>query len=846
MQPIQSQTVFRFGRFCLDVGQRAVLTDGARIEIGARAFDLLHTLAARPGCVLSKAELLALAWPGVTVDENNLHVQISALRKVFGSDLIKTIPGRGYQFTVAVNDPAGAVRKAPVAAHHLVGRSGELEALATLTLNHRIVTIMGPAGVGKTALARTFSAMDPAHAARNTCFVELAPLSDGARLAEAVAAALGLKPAPGPITPQIASHLGDNPCLLVLDNCEHLRSAVAAWMSDITPLATQLQVLATSQVRLGLPKEHVFKLEPLATPNDVTLYQVEQSPAATLFVLRAAHAVQGFQLTQTNAATINDICCRLDGNPLALELAAARVGLLGVEGVCARLDQRLKLLTKGKDGAAARHLTLQAALSWSYELLNVHEQFVFRSLSVFRGGFTAAQVQAVAVSETVDQWAALDAFSALLDRSLVAHKSQAVAAGEPQFMLLETMAEFASEKASEAGERDGVLARHAAHFTHLVVTFGGRRAGPHSRNNRDFSSLDPCHDNIRAAFNWSLTHDLAQAHTLADCLAVYWRMRGHLSEGRDRIDALLDKVRPESDRRALAQVLSSSCGILYELQDATTLAHRTEHAIALWTELDEPLEIGLASSWRAAAAYLMRDLEDAQLRYEGSLPFFRKGNDPGRIAETLSNIGNLMVERGHPQDAFGVLEEALIFHEAGGDLWGAAFCLEVIGLARFAIGDLDKCDIAWRASCDGFDSAGHVQRGAGMRLNRTALALRQQDVTTARTLLQSALDLIGDRPFTLEIVGALFLGAQFCTAIGAPLRAATLLACAQRWRQTWSLYLEEPVLFGASTRESVARETLSDADWIAAKNAGAVMTTQAALTLVADALAKPYGAAPRE
>lgn len=829
--------VLRFDRFVLHLSKRQLFDGDTPIELGARAFDLLRTLAQTPGRVLTKAELFAAAWPGVTVDENNLQVQVSALRKILGAKVIATVPGRGYQFTIAVGGAATAEVPIAPSAPSLFGRSGDLNTLTKLVDSYPLVTVTGPGGVGKTAVARALSQSLGPRFNGKVALVELAPVVDPALVPAAVAAALELKLQTGPAAPQIVARLAGDDHLLILDNCEHQIAAVAALIGEIARGAPGIKILATSQARLGLISENVHVLEPLATPNDVTLYGVEQSPAAALFAARAGQVMPGFEINAANAEVVSDICYRLDGIPLALELAAARVGLLGVEGVRSRLGQRLKLLTKGQRGAAARHQTLRAALEWSYDLLTPEEQFTFRSLGVFRGGFTGGDVQAIAVSDAVDEWASLDALSALIDRSLVARKAGGDPSCEPQFMLLETMAEFAVQKSGDAGEADAARARHAKHFAASASAVAGRR-GDELRNNRNFARLDPQHDNLRAAFEWLCAHDRAQAFVLADCLAIYWRIRGHLAEARDRLNKLIDGGRDGVGDRERAQLLTASCGIYFELRDVERLKRIVEEAVPLWTALDDPAEIGLATSWQGNIAWMEGDHQTAKECYEKALPHFQRANHRGRIAETINNIATALIELGRPEDAYKILPEALAYHQSTNDTWGLAFCREVFGFALFAIGDLAACRTAWRAARDGYDAVGHAQRGILVRLCLTGAALRESDIDTARVCLTEALDRIASRSFHQEIADAICLCAQFAVATG-DLEAATILfASAQHWIREWNVVLEAPIKFAAATAEARAREGLTAEVHAAATRLGDSLTVPLALSRARAAIAK--------
>ncbi len=818
----------RFGRFSLDLAARELKADGEPIDLGARAFDLLRTLVRHPGRVLTKAELFAAAWPGVTVDENNLQVQVSALRKALDPKLIATVPARGYQFTGAVTHE-GAVNAALTPAPGLFGRAGDVERLGALLAKDRLVTVMGPAGVGKTALARVLAQSARRQFLDAIAFVELAPVADPALVPAAVAGALGVKLQPGPAAEQIAAHLGAAAQLLILDNCEHQIAAVTSLVESALRAAPAVHILTTSQARLGLVDENVYALGPLPPPTDVTLYSAEQSPAAGLLAARIAQTTPGFALTDANAALVCDICTRLDGIPLALELAAARVGLLGLEGVRTRLDDRLKLLTKGQRGAAARHLTLRAALTWSYDLLTENEQFVFRRLSVFRGGFTVSDAQAVSTNDKVDPWDALDALSVLIDRSLVARRPLADPTTEPRFTLLETMAEFAAEALALAGDVEAGRARHAAHFAALAIAVGARGPDGANRVNRDYTPFDLNQDNLRASLDWSLAHDLPQAHRLVDCLGVYWRLRGHLIEGRDRFEALLANTVLGVGDRDRGLVLSTYQGVCFELAQFERLESIADEGIALWTALNDPLELGLAMCWKGHANNAKRNSLAALTLYETALPHFRSVGNASRTAETLCNMGNALVDLDRPAEAVAVMAEALSHYRAAADPWGSAFCHEVLGLARFLMDDLEGCGREWRAARDGFDRSGHVLRSVSARLNLAALALRKADESEARAALNDAIGRLGAHMFKNDIATALSLTAQYCAVFSNPVEGAVLAAACERWTRDWQAHLEASTLFGARAAEERVRERLTPTALAEATQVGQHLTVKDAL-----------------
>ena len=534
-----------FHDFEVRPGERRLIVGGKAVQIGARAFDLLVALVERCDRVVSKHELLDLVWPKLVVEENNLQVHIHALRKLLGPTAITTVPGRGYRFTAepAVPPPppplassTGAALAPEVGVHaadgnlpahlpELIGRDEDLAALRSMVESQRLVTITGAGGIGKTRLSQAVAHALRAHHAQGAWMVELAAVTDPELLAPLVAQTIGI-PLSGARPPidELTDALRQQHLLLVLDNCEHLVEAVGAFVLRLLGGAPSVRLLATSQELLRVAEERVYKVAPLAVPVERDLDRARHFGAVQLFAERARALERSFELDERNIDAVVDICARLDGLPLAIELAAARVPLLGVYGIHDRLGERFRVLTGGARVSLRRHQTLRAALDWSYQLLSDNEQKVFARLALFSDGFVVEGAQSLATDPDVDEWAVLDLLSALVDKSLVLVDSGT----RPRYRLLETTRAYAFERLAEAGGIDHWLRRHAE-ATRALVERAVRQ--------RDLDWLWAEMNNVRAAFAWATGSggDDEIAVALATSSSMVLAVAGMVSEGMQRL-----------------------------------------------------------------------------------------------------------------------------------------------------------------------------------------------------------------------------------------------------------------------------------------------------------------------
>src|SRR5258706_7713977 len=436
----QTKDGLSFGPFNLVPSERLLTKGGVPIQLGTRALDILIVLISTPNEVVSKKDLISRVWPDVIVEEGSLRFHMTSLRKALGDGkdgarYITTLPGRGYCFVAPVSwarsphDGAPAVAanfphaNLPNRLSRMVGRDDDVLKLSAQLAASRFVTVVGAGGVGKTTVAVAVAHHLVEAFAGSVLFVDLGMLSDPKLAATAVASMLGVSVQSDHGTTGWIAFLKSKRILLILDTCEHLVEAVAALAASIVEAAPQVHILATSREALRIEGEHVYRLDALACPPDapgLTAEDVAQFPATQLFVERAAASGARLDVSDVNAPIVANICRRLDGVALAIELAARRVESHGLEQTAALLDQRLTLLWHGSRTAPPRQKTLQATLDWSYELLSGAERAVLRRLAVFVGHFTLDAALEVVTSATLDQTTVFGAIDSLVAKSMVA------------------------------------------------------------------------------------------------------------------------------------------------------------------------------------------------------------------------------------------------------------------------------------------------------------------------------------------------------------------------------------------------------------------------------------------
>jgi len=547
-----------FGPFRLSIRQRTLSDRDGPVALPSRAFDVLVTLIESRAAVVSKRELIQRVWGDVSVEENNLHVQISHVRRALGAEnrYIVTIPGRGYRFVGELNRPPGDPRSfkpaggfepqparsnLPAQMTALIGREEDLAATCAMFGSARLVTMVGPGGVGKTKLALAVARALSRRFEAGCWLVDVGPASDAGQVLSAVAAALQVDERPGQtLQENLADALYDGDVLLALDNCEHLLEAVADLVAKLLQRCPGLRVLCTSQAPLALDGERVRRIAPFELPDPTDALTAEAAlrhDAVRLFAERAAAVDGRFEITDATAASVVEICRRLDGIPLAIELAAARAPLLGLEPLLSRIADSLALLSDDRRDLPDRHRTLRAAIAWSYGLLPEPQRHILRRLSMFSGGFTLAAAQEVAAGSGFAPWEVVHGLGALVQRSLVTTGPDLV---RPRHRMLQAMRDFAQEQPGFAEEQPDVARRHADYFLGLAET--ADREDDDADREEAAQALAPEIENLRAALAWALSAegDATLGAALAAATARFWSDIGLLTERRTWLSRALE------------------------------------------------------------------------------------------------------------------------------------------------------------------------------------------------------------------------------------------------------------------------------------------------------------------
>jgi predicted ATPase len=627
----------------------------------------------------------------------------------------------------------------PVQRTGFVGREKEVAAAKELLLRPdvRLLTVTGPGGIGKSRLAVQVARGQVEHFAGGIHFVPLSPVSDAALIPSAIAQSLGFREA-GAHSPLeiLKKNLQEScraPMLLLLDNFEHLVEA-ASTLADLLAVGPYLKILVTSRSALRVYGEHEFPVPPLALPDSRSLPSIEvlsRCPAVELFLQRAVAAKPDFELTQENASTVAEICARLDGLPLAIELAASRVKVLSLASMQTRLASRLQLLTGGARDLPQRQQTLRAAIDWSYDLLSPAEQRLFRRLSVFSGGCTLEGVEAVCTTTNDIDLDLLDGMTSMVDKSLVQLVEQANA--EPRFVMLETIREYALEKLKASEEEALTKRAQAAYCLVLAEEMAAEQCDAAGPEWLERFALE--HDNLRAGLEWlTETGDAEWGLRLGAALFRFWEMREYLAEGRDRLGKLLQLAGAAAPTKARARALFAA-GVLAGAQgDYAPADALLMESLDIACQLGDDRGVAVSLNARAVTARDRGDIPLALSLFEESLEVWRKLSDQQAVARCLSNLANVVKLQGDGARARTLYGECLSIFRSLGDWTGVAWAMNYQGDVARDQADSAAARAQYEQGLAIFRELGDRWGIAGTLADLGSLAREQKDFSTAHTL----------------------------------------------------------------------------------------------------------------
>ncbi len=623
-----------------------------------------------------------------------------------------------------------------------IGREREIEDVRGLLGTTHLLTVVGIGGAGKTRLALQVADRVVDEFPHGVYLVELAQVTDPGLVVQAVAASLGVREDPGrPLIESLKGHLQTRQMLLVLDNCEHLVDAVAGLATELLGAAPGLKLLCTSREALAIAGEAAWRIPSLSMPDPRRVLDrnaLETFEAVRLFVERAAEVVAGFALTEQNAPAIVQICRRLDGIPLAIELAASRARVLTPDQIAARLDDRFRLLAGGSRTAMPRQQTLKAAMDWSYDLLTPQEAAVLRRLSVFSRSCTLDAAEAVCAAADVANREVLDLLTRLVDKSLVIVEEED---RENRYRLLETVKQYGQDKLVEAGEAPAARNRHLASFLTLA-----ERAGPKLQTADQLvwlSRLDAEHDNIRGALEWALESAGGEIPArMAESLWWFWTLRGQIREGREWLNKALARAIEPSSIRALT--LTSAGMLAFFAADYGSATTLSEEGLAIARDLGDRDASGYALVVLAMVAGARGNYERATSLAEETLALTTAGGPPWEKGAVLSVMGGFAFQVGDFARAERLLQEGLSVFKDLGERWGIAFALQSLGLLARSRGDYAQAATMLEESLALSRQLGHNWGIASTLLAMALIPLRQGDYSRAAAYLKESLALFDE------------------------------------------------------------------------------------------------------
>jgi predicted ATPase/DNA-binding winged helix-turn-helix (wHTH) protein len=837
---------YQFGEFSLDVVRGCVFKAGKEVKLRPKVYETLKYLVEHSGRLIGKQELMQAIWPDAFVTDDSLVQCTLELRRALddrSQELLKTVPRRGYLFTAEVSQRATKPdhcsktapidlsddrhlssakiarkrRELPIPRTSLIGREPQVAEATKLLLRPdvRLLSFTGPGGAGKTRLAVAVAAAILDRFSAGVQFVGLASITDPGLVATALVDAFEIQQVANRTIPQLIGDQLQNsePFLLVLDNFEQVLPA-ATVVAEILEACPSFKILVTSRSCLRIYGEQEFPVTPIA-----------QNSAIELFAQRAAAVWPDFAITSENASAVQEICSRLDGLPLAIELAAARTKVLSPSAILDRLQSRLHLLTGGALDLPERQQTLRKTIDWSHGLLNEAERKLFRRLSVFVGGCTLEAAEAVCNTGRDLGVDLFEGLSSLVSQNLVQRVDRTEA--QPRFAMLETIREYALERLADSGENSSARRAHAAYCL-VLAEEGNPELGPADRA-RWLSQCDVEIDNFRFALDWLFqSKDLDWGLRLCVALFRFWDMREHLTEGRGRLETIMCLAGPDRSNER-ARVLHFLGALATAQGDYPAAKRFLEQSLSLYEELGD--ESGIAASLNALAVSA-RDRSDyfsAQSNFERSLACWRMLSDRLAIARCFHNLANVVRVRGDYPRARGALREATDIFEELGDRSGAAWSVNQLGDIAREEGDVAAAQGLYQQALSSFREAGDLWGSARSLTDLAYIEWTQGNHSAAHAAYREAMEIFAGLGHRRGMARALEGCACLALAQGHAERALKLAAAAAHLRQLIGAPLHQAEQFKLDQTLVPAWRSLNDAEGKRAWAGGSAMSLEKAI-----------------